>query len=80
MGAAAGAEEHLLRHRGAANYRLARNAGARDRPRAPIAHGELAVGYPTAALAVLTVTASTWRRLGHGTADLVEFVKPRDLE
>ena len=41
---------------------------------------ELADGYPTAALAVLTVTPSTWRRLGHGTADLVELVKPRDLE
>ena len=41
---------------------------------------ELADGYPTAALAVLTVTASTWRRLGHGTADLVELVRPRDLE
>ncbi len=41
---------------------------------------ELEAGYPTAALAVLTVTASTWSRLGHGTTDLVELVKPRDLE
>jgi phosphohistidine phosphatase len=41
---------------------------------------ELAAKYPTAALAVLTLKASTWRELGHGTAELVELVKPRDLE
>ena len=41
---------------------------------------ELAAKYPTAALAVLTFAATAWRELGHGTAELVELVKPRDLE
>jgi phosphohistidine phosphatase len=51
-----------------------------DLARPSPAASELAAKYPTAALAVLTFTASTWRRLGHGTAELVELVKPRDLE
>jgi phosphohistidine phosphatase len=40
---------------------------------------ELAAKYPTAALAVLTFTAASWRGLGRGTGELVELVKPRDL-
>jgi phosphohistidine phosphatase len=41
---------------------------------------ELAEKYPTAALATLAFEASTWRELDRGTAELVELVRPRDLE
>ena len=41
---------------------------------------ELAAKYPTAALATLAFEASTWRELDRGTAELVELVRPRDLE
>jgi phosphohistidine phosphatase len=41
--------------------------------------GEQAVGkFPTAALATLSFTGS-WRSLAPGRAELVSFVKPRDL-
>ena len=51
-----------------------------DLARPSPAASELAAKYPTGALAVLTFEAPTWRALGHGTAELVELAKPRDLE
>ena len=51
-----------------------------DLARPSPAASELATKYPTGALAVLTFPASIWHELGHGTAELVELVKPRDLE
>jgi phosphohistidine phosphatase len=42
--------------------------------------GELAAKYPTAALAMLELGASSWRELDHGSAELVALVRPRDLE
>jgi phosphohistidine phosphatase len=51
-----------------------------DLARPSPAASELAARYPTGALATLTFPASTWRELRHATAELVELVKPRDLE
>jgi phosphohistidine phosphatase len=45
----------------------------------PAAH-ELATKYPTAALATLGFRGSSWRELDYGGAELVEFVRPRELE
>ena len=41
---------------------------------------ELAAKYPTGALATLQVSGSSWRELDRDTAELVDFVRPRDLE
>jgi phosphohistidine phosphatase len=41
---------------------------------------ELAAKYPTAALATLAFEASSWRELDRGMAELVELVRPRDLD
>ena len=41
--------------------------------------GELEVKFPTGALATLTFQDS-WDGLDRGTAELVDFVRPRDLE
>jgi phosphohistidine phosphatase len=41
---------------------------------------ELATKFPTAALATLEVPASNWRELDHRTAEIVAFVRPRDLD
>jgi phosphohistidine phosphatase SixA len=41
---------------------------------------ELATKYPTAALATLALQASSWQELDRDTAELVAFVRPRDLE
>ena len=41
---------------------------------------DLAVRFPTGALATLTAPISSWRSLDHDTAELVAFVRPRDLE
>jgi phosphohistidine phosphatase len=49
---------------------------ARPSPRAD----ELAAKYPTAALATLDLPASTWREVDGDTAELVDLVRPRDLE
>jgi phosphohistidine phosphatase len=49
------------------------------RPEEPAVR-ELAAKYPTAALATLVVAEGSWRTLGHGTAELTGFVRPRDLE
>ena len=46
---------------------------------APILH-ELEAKYPTAALAMLVLQGPSWRDLDRGTAELVGFVRPRDLE
>jgi phosphohistidine phosphatase len=40
---------------------------------------ELEAKYPTAALATLAFPGTTWRTLDRGMADLVGFVRPRDL-
>jgi phosphohistidine phosphatase len=44
------------------------------------ATSELAAKYPTAALATLAFDASSWQELDRDTAELVELVRPRDLE
>jgi len=41
---------------------------------------ELAAKYPTGALAVLAFSAPTWHELDHDAGDLVDLVRPRDLE
>jgi phosphohistidine phosphatase len=41
---------------------------------------ELATKYPTAALATLALPASSWQELDRDTAELVELVRPRDLD
>jgi phosphohistidine phosphatase len=41
---------------------------------------DLETKFPTGALATLSVDAETWSGLGPGDADLVAFVRPRDLE
>jgi phosphohistidine phosphatase len=53
---------------------------ALDLARRSPAVGELAAKYPTAALATLGFSASNWRELDHGTGELIELVRPRDLE
>jgi phosphohistidine phosphatase len=45
---------------------------------APALH-ELEAKYPTAALATLVLQGPTWHDLDRGTAELVGFVRPRDL-
>jgi phosphohistidine phosphatase len=40
---------------------------------------DLAAKYPTAALATLQFTASTWRDLGRESGELLNLVRPRDL-
>ena len=49
---------------------------ARPRPE----RDAVAAKFPTAALATLEARIASWRELGTGTADLVAFVRPRDLE
>ena len=44
------------------------------------ARSELAAKYPTAALATLAFEALSWQELDRDTAELVELVRPRDLE
>lgn len=44
------------------------------------AASELAAKYPTGALATLAFEASSWQELDRDTAELVELVRPRDLE
>lgn len=44
------------------------------------AASELAAKYPTGALATLAFDASSWQELDRDTAELVELVRPRDLE
>jgi phosphohistidine phosphatase len=41
--------------------------------------GEVEAKYPTGALATLTFAGSSWSELGPGRAELVAFVRPRDL-
>jgi phosphohistidine phosphatase len=45
----------------------------------PTVHS-IATKYPTAALATLAFPASNWQKLDHDTAELVELVRPRDLQ
>jgi phosphohistidine phosphatase len=40
---------------------------------------ELELKYPTAALATLVLQVASWRALDRGTAELVGFVRPREL-
>jgi phosphohistidine phosphatase len=42
--------------------------------------GELAAKYPTAALVTLAFSGGSWRELEPGAAELVGFVRPRELE
>ena len=53
---------------------------ALDLARPASAARELAAKYPTAALATLAFEASSWRELDDDTAELVDLVRPRDLE
>jgi phosphohistidine phosphatase len=41
---------------------------------------ELEAKFPTGALATLAFRGPGWAALDHGTAELVEFIRPRDLE
>jgi phosphohistidine phosphatase len=41
---------------------------------------ELEAKFPTAALATLTLPGPGWSTLDRGTAELIDFVRPRDLE
>jgi phosphohistidine phosphatase len=41
---------------------------------------ELEAKYPTAALVTLAVDAASWHEIDRDTAELVAFVRPRDLE
>jgi phosphohistidine phosphatase len=41
---------------------------------------ELEAKFPTAALATLAFPGPDWRTLDRGTAELIGFVRPRDLE
>jgi phosphohistidine phosphatase len=41
---------------------------------------ELRAKFPTAALATLQFAGESWRALDHGSAELVDFVRPRDLD
>ena len=41
---------------------------------------ELEANYPTAALATLAFPGASWAALGRGGAELVGFVRPRELE
>jgi phosphohistidine phosphatase len=41
---------------------------------------ELELKFPTGALATLVLDGASWRALDRGTAELVSFVRPRDLE
>jgi phosphohistidine phosphatase len=41
---------------------------------------ELEAKFPTGALATLTFRGPGWAALDHGTAELIEFIRPRDLE
>jgi len=42
--------------------------------------GELAAKFPTGALATLAFGGPGWAALDCGTAELIEFIRPRDLE
>jgi phosphohistidine phosphatase len=53
---------------------------ALDLARSPGTVTELATKFPTAALATLEVPVSNWHELDHETAEIVAFVRPRDLE
>jgi phosphohistidine phosphatase len=41
---------------------------------------ELEAKFPTGALATLAFSGPGWAALDHGTADLIEFIRPRDLD
>ena len=41
---------------------------------------ELEAKFPTGALATLAFRGPGWAELGRGTAELIDFVRPRDLE
>ncbi len=41
---------------------------------------ELEAKFPTAALATLALPGAGWSALDRGTAELIDFVRPRDLE
>jgi phosphohistidine phosphatase len=41
---------------------------------------DLAAKYPTAALATLEFTVTSWRELDRESGELVSLVRPRDLE
>jgi phosphohistidine phosphatase len=47
-------------------------------PGAPLL-AELEAKYPTGALAALAFPGDSWTELGAGSADLIGFVRPRDL-
>jgi phosphohistidine phosphatase len=53
---------------------------ALDLARSPRTVSEVATKFPTAALATLEVPASNWHELDHKTAEIIAFVRPRDLD
>jgi len=62
---------------------IGHNPGLQDLALALAAAGpardQVAEKYPTAALATLELVGEHWRELGPGGAELVAFVRPRDL-
>jgi phosphohistidine phosphatase len=44
------------------------------------ARGDVAAKYPTASIAELTVDVARWDQVAPGSAELVRFVRPRDLD
>jgi len=44
------------------------------------ARGEVAIKYPTASLVELMFPVERWDQVADGSADLVRFVRPRDLD
>jgi phosphohistidine phosphatase len=53
---------------------------ARDIARPSPQRRELEAKFPTAALAMLSLPIPSWRGVDHNCAELVSFIRPRDLE
>jgi phosphohistidine phosphatase len=62
---------------------IGHNPGLQDLAVTLVGHGawleRLREGFPTAALAVLRSPIASWRELGPGEAELIDFVVPREL-
>jgi phosphohistidine phosphatase len=62
---------------------IGHNPGLQDLALTLAGHGamleRLREGFPTAALVTLRVPAASWRELGPGDAELIDYVVPREL-
>jgi phosphohistidine phosphatase len=63
---------------------IGHNPGLEELALLLVRHGprvrELEAKFPTGALATLAFQGSGWAALDRGTAELIEFIRPRDLE